>query len=432
MKKIAFIGFDFHNTTTKSSLFFIDILKKNFEVNLFWDFANNPEDKSNKNAFLDDYYILIFWQVMPNIIKLQYSKCQNIIIIPMYEQVVDYPNQYFEQYNLYRFICFSKVLYNKLVSLDINSLYVQYYPKPYKNSNIINQTNKVNIFFWKRGGVINLELIKKLIPKQNINSICIHSLESEKYTWFSMPNKKDIQDYNITFSSWFDTHDNFVNHLQKYEIFIVPRLYEGIGMTFLEAMNLGRCVVSPNTATMNEYIKNQQNGILFDLNNPKNIDLSNLTNISKNSMTTIYNGYQAWQQDINKIVDFLNIDYNALNNYNRTMDLESSYIFSKNLNFIHKSLNRYIDQEVIIYGAGTGAQLIQNILPNIIFFVDLDQTKHNQFINNIPIYHPKKLLEYKDKMVIISVFGRENKIIDYLINKLKFPLSNIDVPEILM
>ena len=55
----------------------------------------------------------------------------------------------------------------------------------------------------------------------------------------------------------------YLEHLSKCNIFIVPRLYEGIGLTFLEAMASGMVVLSSNFPTMNEYIQNNINGIFL-------------------------------------------------------------------------------------------------------------------------------------------------------------------------
>ena len=51
----------------------------------------------------------------------------------------------------------------------------------------------------------------------------------------------------------------------KSTIYIASRPYEGIGMSFLEAMADGRCVVAHDNTTHNEYIEHGKNGFLFDM-----------------------------------------------------------------------------------------------------------------------------------------------------------------------
>jgi glycosyltransferase involved in cell wall biosynthesis len=88
-------------------------------------------------------------------------------------------------------------------------------------------------------------------------------------------------------------------------IYIAPRELEGIGMSFLEAMAIGKAVIAVNNPTMNEYIEHGKNGYLFDLKNPKEIDLSNIEQIQKNAYEFMRNGRKKWEKDMHKIIDFI-------------------------------------------------------------------------------------------------------------------------------
>lgn len=67
----------------------------------------------------------------------------------------------------------------------------------------------------------------------------------------------------------------FGNAINEKAIFIAPRDYEGIGLSFLEAMAMGKAVVGVNNPTMNEYIADGKIKYFFDLDNIKEIDFSN-------------------------------------------------------------------------------------------------------------------------------------------------------------
>lgn len=90
--------------------------------------------------------------------------------------------------------------------------------------------------------------------------------------------------------------------IQECDIYIAPREYEGIGMSFLEAMAMGKAVIALNNPTMNEYIVNNQTGYLYDKNNPKPINFSNISNIRKNTHQYMKNGYKNWNKEKNKII----------------------------------------------------------------------------------------------------------------------------------
>jgi glycosyltransferase involved in cell wall biosynthesis len=66
-------------------------------------------------------------------------------------------------------------------------------------------------------------------------------------------------------------------------IYIAPRKLEGIGISFLETMVMGKAVIAQDAPTMNEYIENGINVYLVDFNKPEPIDLSNIEWVQKMS-----------------------------------------------------------------------------------------------------------------------------------------------------
>jgi len=67
----------------------------------------------------------------------------------------------------------------------------------------------------------------------------------------------------MTFSDWFFNRNEYEKILCSKQIYIAPRIKEGIGLSFL-SMAAGRVVVAPNFPTMNEYIIHTENGYLYD------------------------------------------------------------------------------------------------------------------------------------------------------------------------
>jgi glycosyltransferase involved in cell wall biosynthesis len=53
-----------------------------------------------------------------------------------------------------------------------------------------------------------------------------------------------------------------------FNVFVAPRRFEGIGLSFLEAMARGQVVIAENNATMNEYIVHDVNGLLYEPDRP--------------------------------------------------------------------------------------------------------------------------------------------------------------------
>ena len=72
-------------------------------------------------------------------------------------------------------------------------------------------------------------------------------------------------------------------------------------MSFIEALSRGMCVIAPNNSTMNEYIIHERNGLLYDLKNPKELNLSNLIEMCKNAAKIAKEDYELWEKAKHKI-----------------------------------------------------------------------------------------------------------------------------------
>jgi len=452
MKKIAYIGHSFHQKTL-STQFFIENLEEHYVIDFFWTLPFKCKlDMQNFKLNKTDYHAIVFFQIMPAPKELEKLNCKNIVLIPMFDNDLSISYSKWTQYYPFKFINFSKTLYEKLNFLGIkNNLYAQYAPKPATIESSIDISDKQTLFFWQRSSEINWPLIKKLIKNEQVKSIHLHRIETEmgKDTWFEKPSEEDIKDYNITFSSWFDSKADLLDKMNECSVFIAPRLYEGIGQTFLEAMSLGKCVVSPDFPTMNEYIQHGQNGLLFNYHYPEKIDLSDAVAIGIQARQSVKEIYEKWASKEIQIIEFIdqkliennqNIQFgknlsqakesNTFQNLpfllsdfqlhdNTDVTHSNSMNFSKYLNGLHVFLKQLIQEhsQLIIYGAGTGAELIINIIPdNISCVIDVDPSKQGEEISGKQIKGIEQLIESENK-VLFSLFGRFDKIAPTLVKK---------------
>lgn len=291
-EKMIFITHPYHEKT-KSCFFLIDFLKKFFDVDVFFGLNENYLDEKYKH--------IVFFQISPDFKTLRELKNKNIIFFPMFDSS---PSEwkFQEWFNLKhcKIINFSKILHEKLNKWGFNSIYVQYFPEPQN----FYPGNKKEIFFWERINKVSFETVKKLFDEQNYK-VHIHTAIDPEQT-FIKPSEQDEQKYSVTYSNWFETKEEMQNLIKEKQIYIAPREMEGIGMSFLEAMAMGKAVVANNQPTMNDYIQDGVNGYLFDLNNPKPINFSDIEQVQKNSYEYCQNGYQNWLNDRRKITDFIN------------------------------------------------------------------------------------------------------------------------------
>ncbi len=305
MEKIAFIDHSYHQKT-KSSEFFINFLKKKYIVEVIWDVSWCSGETLDVSQIDENYYAVIFWQnIYPEAVNTIRDKCTNIIFIPMYDASILAPLQFWQDIVNVKIVNFSRTLHAKTCKMGFQSFYIQYFPDykfDIKPQDVIKQEN--SLFFWNRREEFNWKIIKNLIGSQKINKVHIHKAMDPEHK-FLVPSKVDEERFNITYSSWFTTRNEYIAEMNKYNIYIAPRLTEGIGFSFLEAMAMGKAVIAIDAPTMNEYIKHGENGYLFSLEDPVEIDFNDVMNVQNNARRTIQNGIEKWHEDKEKIFNFI-------------------------------------------------------------------------------------------------------------------------------
>lgn len=110
--------------------------------------------------------------------------------------------------------------------------------------------------------------------------------------------------------------------------------------------------------------------------------------------------------------------------------------FSKNLNKVFALLSslKISSDKYILYGSGTGMDLVSNFLEeNIEFIIDNDIKKHNSYKNGFKIIGLPYFKDYDtNSKIIITVFGRASQIIETLSKEYQIPkdrLISLDIFE---
>lgn len=295
---ILFYDHIFHSKT-KSSIFFIDILKTFATVKIKYI---APEELDSQ-SYIDDENVdvFIFWQIMPSVGALENIPYNKIIFIPMYDACCAFTSKKWHQYGKYKFISFSKKIHTLLTRMNINSLYIQYMVPIKPNYVNVVKDDKITIFIWKRTKTLNIKKLIRILEEAGIEKAICHGFEISD----RVNSDKIILEYT---NGWFESHDDYLQIVSKCHYYFQPRKFEGIGMSFLEAMSLGLCVISPNQATMNEYISNNITGYLFNSFNEIRIDKSEYSLISKNSKLYCDELRSKWEKTIPLINTFIKED----------------------------------------------------------------------------------------------------------------------------
>ena len=75
-------------------------------------------------------------------------------------------------------------------------------------------------------------------------------------------------------------------------------------MGFLEAISMGKYIVSYDDSTMNEYIADKKIGFLINKKKEKSIDYNDIINSVNYRIQFAKNGYLQWLKQKNEIINF--------------------------------------------------------------------------------------------------------------------------------
>lgn len=264
----AIIDHSYHKKTG-SSKFFHDFIESFYITTIYWDDSWNNGSGININEINNrNYDVIFFFQIILDIEEYRRLKCKKIVIIPMYDAVVNKSKEFWIKYRKYIFISYSKKLHQTFIDLGMVSYYIQYFPD-ITESKLIQRTSD-KAFFWYRTTDISPIIVNKLLAKNHKIGLIVHNSPDPGFKPIKEDEFTDFSSVEVT--SWYSDKSDYDSKIKECTVYLAPRLLEGIGFSFLEAMAAGCCVIAPNLPTMNEYIIDGLTGILFDPKEPFSID----------------------------------------------------------------------------------------------------------------------------------------------------------------
>jgi hypothetical protein len=188
-----------------------------------------------------------------------------------------------------------------------------HYMPPSIDGPIIDKQNHSNTclsaFFWaRRPSEVSVSMVSKLLAgvKHDL-SIHVHlSADPGEVEAAESDVKLAFKEYHsLTTSRWLDSKEEILEIIKKCDIYIAPRLEEGIGQSFLEGLAAGLCVVAPNNGTMNEYLVDGVNGLLYNPKDPQELDFSELSQMRKNARLSSSHLSRNWLAGQIRLAEFI-------------------------------------------------------------------------------------------------------------------------------
>ena len=296
---VAFLANSFHLKKTKSADFFIDLLRASFET---------VDVIPHKEAWAElpkrKWDLIVVWQHRYQPEELEAFGADRVVLVPMYDDT-PLDESFWRKYQNFKVFCFSSTLERLLVSYGLKAWGVRYYPDP-RAFPAGGKHNDLRGFFWPRTENINWPLVKQLVGDTCFERMHVHWTPDIYGSNMSFPfedAKKDSLPVRV--SSWFRDADEYRAALTESNVFFASRVAEGIGMSFLEAMAMGLCVVAPRAPTMSEYIDDGVNGLLYDPNHPEPLDFSRAETLGEAARSSCEIGRAIWLAAAPQIASFL-------------------------------------------------------------------------------------------------------------------------------
>ncbi len=308
MKKLLYIDHAYHNKT-KSTDFLSDILATEYDVQVFYFDPYNDSFDVFKKLQNQHFDVVVLFQIMPSVNELRrVLNSDKFVFFPMFDGAPPRTSRIWREYADVKIINFSKTLHNELKSFGFDSYYVQYFPKPIA---ISDKGAADSVFFWQRIDKITPNTVYKVLGKNKITHIHLHKAVDPGHMLHNVNTN-----WKITSSDWFETKQDMQKQMAKSALYFAPREFEGIGMSFLEAMAMGRCVIACDHPTMNEYITNGKTGYLYDIKNPFPIKIQDVSTIQKQTLEYIKRGYKQWETRKYDILEWLKTPFLQNNKVN--------------------------------------------------------------------------------------------------------------------
>ena len=310
MACIAFLDHSFHRTT-RSTSFLPEILRRHgHSVDLFWDDAwRGGAPVEWKNIRKHDVVIMFQSFCTPEHRYFRQSH-PNVIYVPMLDQFAFWQGPLFNQTAFWepfqgsKILNFSRASHCMATAFGLVSYCTRYY-QPVSDKAIPARKGLHGFFWLRREQEVPWRLVRQLIDRSSFDSLHVHLAVDPGTVPPDLPPTDDLIKHNISTSTWFEDKADLIAVMDRANVIFAPRLEEGIGQSFLEAMARAQCVVAPDRGTMNEYIVHGLNGLLYDSASPRPLDFSNAVLLGERAREGAVLGRASWNEAEEKLVDFV-------------------------------------------------------------------------------------------------------------------------------
>ncbi len=321
--RIAFIGHSYHQKTG-SSRFWVDLLRQLGTVEQMFGDPDGHALRGWGVEFDENRYdAIVIWQ-LHEAFQLLSGRHPNVVFVPMYDAMLWAGDFYWKPaFRSAKIACFSWALRREVMRRGAVHAGFQYFPDP-SSCAPVEDFSSLRGFFWYRRKEITPAVVFDLCGDAEFERFTVHDAPDpghEAESDWTAPRTILRLDRTV----WSEDGGDYAAAVCNSNVYFAPRPCEGIGMSVLEAMAAGRCVVAPHAPTMNEYISHGTNGLLYVPGRPSHLDFRAARDIGARARESVERGYDRWRTAIPALLDFVATPTAALAGRRPPVAVRNSY-----------------------------------------------------------------------------------------------------------
>jgi glycosyltransferase involved in cell wall biosynthesis len=309
MKSLLYLCHSYHYKT-RSNRFLVELLSPHFEIT---EFGYDPyaTDGSFDSLPTGHFDVVLCFQILPPRRDLERRIAFTCgVFFPMFDAGPEPDSPLWREYRDFLIVNFSRTMHSTCRMQGLNSRYVQYFP-PVSATDEKGQGRLDSAFFWNRVERIGVDTVATLLEGTGVTRLHLHEAPDPGQ---NVRGQEGAWTGELVTTHWFSDKAQLRAAILESAFYVAPRPTEGIGMSFLEAMALGRCVIAPDMPTMNEYIRHGENGLLYDVDEPlplppmREDEVRAMQEAARRSMAA---GRVRWERDRQDICRWIEEKYAA-------------------------------------------------------------------------------------------------------------------------
>ena len=301
--RVAYLGLAYH-AKTGSTRFLLDLLARHARVDAFFAEADLADLRRACTGFREEDYDAIVILQLHEAFALLSGRHPNVTFAPMYDAMWRGGAFLWKpHFNRAKVLCFSRALQAEVMRRAPVHAHVQYYPDPAAHRPADTAPGLRGVF-WYRRREIPPAAVFALTAGTRFERLTIHDAPDPGHE-APFPAAAPAHVGRLERTVWTPDGGPFRAAQEAANVFFAARPLEGIGMSFLEAMARGLCVVAPDAPTMNEYISHGVNGLLYAPGRPAPRDFARAREMGARAREDMAAGHARFRAALPALAEFL-------------------------------------------------------------------------------------------------------------------------------